>query len=111
MGTFYGGEQLVRVIRLQDSQAGVNSAATFYTVPSGRYAEIYIIYASVADVADGSLVIDYANSGINKDTDQSTLPDPNVPFQLHAGDAYKYVHNTGFNAYTYVVTIKEYLLP
>lgn len=102
---------MVRVLRLQDSQAGVNSSATFYTVPSGRYAEIYAIYTSVGDISDGSLIIDYANSSVNKDIDQSVTPDPNVPFQIHQGDSFRYIHASGFNSYVYIVTIKEYTIP
>ena len=112
MSTFYGVEQLVRVLRLQDSQSGVNSNSTIYTVPSGRYAELTINYASIGDVSEGSLIVDYANSSINQDTDQSFVRKADfLEIKMHAGDSYKYIHGFGINSFQYVITIKEYLIP
>ena len=113
MATFYGGEQLVRVLRLQDQQAPISADVNIYTVPSGRYAEMFINYTNVGDINDGSLIIDYANSFVNLDIDQTNPPkDDFYKVILSSGDTFKYLHGfSGSNSFVYIVTIKEYLIP
>lgn len=55
MATFYGGEQLLNIVRIQ----GTNASGTFYTCPAGRNAKVKIMLASAA----GGFTINFSGSG------------------------------------------------
>jgi hypothetical protein len=68
MSTFYGGEQLVNVIRKNYTSPPITGSDVMYLVPSGHYAEIYILGYSGGGTGSPSVNIStslggYAPSG------------------------------------------------
>ena len=104
MATFYGGEQLVEFKEI----SGVSSAGgeVIYTVPSGRYSEIFIILATNV-LAFTKATFDIEVSGTPPDNSVNAVGSGVKVVLLTESDNLKAVVG-GTN---YVLYIKEYLKP
>lgn len=97
MSTFFGGEQLVNTVQIDNPSSGGQPAATIYTCPSGRYAEVTV--KSNSNGAD----ITYLLGAL----DTVVAPTEQYTFLMNAGESIERVAGV----YQYNFFIKEYKLP
>ncbi len=118
MATFYGGEQLSSVLRIN----GTNETGIKYTVPSGKYSRVIINYArsffgatsfaigeasfettnQASAIISHSLLITNNSSNAELDDRNSSLGD----LYIHAGETIDMTSATNYS-----ITILEYVLP
>lgn len=105
MATFYGGEQLVEIKNFAN---GNSNPATLYTVPSGRYAEVF--FKQLRDNGGSPEFQITYNSGVTDTVNSSDVINNTEQFfiTLNEGET---VDVDGASPITYTILVKEYTKP
>lgn len=106
MSTFFGGEQLIEVKNFSNGSS--NNVSNFYTVPSGRYAEVFV--KQLRDNGSGpDLEVNY-NSGVPEDVNNGEVIKSGTQFTLTLNEG-ESLSVTGSFPIAYTIFVKEFKKP